>query len=98
MLKSILCHYSAASTLVNGTITITDKGADDVSTRLDKRNKGVIFKNRGPFIGCISEINNTKLDNAKSQDVLCGSIIYYNTAININLEVYGNITEINQML
>ena len=28
--------------------------------------KKVIFKNRAPFINCISEINNTQVDNAKA--------------------------------
>ena len=33
--------------------------------QLDERNKGVIFKNCAPFTDCISEINNTQIDNAK---------------------------------
>ena len=70
MLRSSLCQYNAAYTLVNGTITITEEGADDVSKRLDKINKGVIFKNCAPFIGCVSEINNTQVDNANGLDVV----------------------------
>ena len=31
----------------------------------DGRDKGVAFKNCAPFINCISEINNTQVDNAK---------------------------------
>ena len=31
------------------------------------RNKKVIFKNCDPFTECISEINNTQVDNAKDK-------------------------------
>ena len=40
-------------------------GNDDAARRLDERNKGAIFKNCDPFSDCISEINNTQIDNAK---------------------------------
>ena len=33
-------------------------------------NKKVIFKNYAPFVYCISEINNTQLDNANYIDVV----------------------------
>ena len=33
--------------------------------RLDERHKEIIFKNCVPFTDCISEINNTQIDNAK---------------------------------
>ena len=44
--------------------------ADDVAKWLDERNKRVIFKNCAPFTDCISEINNTQIDNAKYIDVV----------------------------
>ena len=69
MLRSSLCDYSDTYILVSGTITITGAGADDAAKRLDERNKGVIFKNCAPFTDCISEINNTQIDNAKYIDV-----------------------------
>ena len=31
----------------------------------DERDKGVAFKNYAPFTNCISEINNTQIDNWK---------------------------------
>ena len=65
MLRSSLCDYSDTYILESGTITITGAVADDAAKRLDKRNKGVVFKNCAPFTDCISEINNTQLDNAK---------------------------------
>ena len=71
MLKSSLCDYSDAYILVKGRITITGAG--------DERNKGVAFKNCAPFINCISEINNTQVDNAKDIDIIMSmySLIEY---------------------
>ena len=70
MLKSSLCDYSDAYILVKGTITIAGEGADAAARQADERDKGVIFKNCAPFINCISEINNTQIDNAKHTDIL----------------------------
>ena len=49
MLKSNLCDYTDAYILVKGTIIITGAGDDDAAQRLDKRNKGIIFKNCAQF-------------------------------------------------
>ena len=65
-LKSSLCDYSDAYILVKGTITINRAGADAAARQADERDKGVAFKNCAPFTNCISEINNTQIDNAKS--------------------------------
>ena len=70
MLKSRLCDCSDAFIVVSGHITITWAAADDAVKRLDKRNEGVIFKNCPQFIGCVSEMNNTQIDNAKYIDVV----------------------------
>ena len=70
MLKLSLCDYSDAYILLSGTITITDAGADDAAKRADQREKEIIFKNCTPFTDCISEINNTQIDNAKDLDVV----------------------------
>ena len=45
-----------------------------------KKNKGVIFKSCAPFTDCISEINNTEIDNAKDIDVVMPiyNLIEYN--------------------
>ena len=66
MLKSNLCDYSDAYILVKGTITITGAGADAAARQADERDKEVVFKNCAPFTNCISEINNTQVDNAKT--------------------------------
>ena len=63
ILKSSLCDYSDASILVSGTIRIAGAGVDDAAKRLDKKNKGLIFKNCAPFTNCISKINSTQIDN-----------------------------------
>ena len=70
MLRSNLCDYADAYILVKGRITVTGVGNDDGAKRLDKRNKGVIFKNCGPVTKCISKINNTDIDNAKDIDIV----------------------------
>ena len=70
MLKSSLCDYSDAYILVKGKITIAGAGADDEARHTDERDKGVSFKNCAPFINCISEINNTQIDNAKDIDIV----------------------------
>ena len=69
MLKSSLCDYSDAYILVKGKITITGTG-DDAAARQDERSKGAAFKNCVPFTNCMSEIDNTQVDNAKYIDVV----------------------------
>ena len=64
MLRSSLCDYSDAYIVVKGTISIAAQGGDNPNNA----NKKVIFKNCAPFIDCISEINNTQIDNAKHID------------------------------
>ena len=44
MLKSILCDYSDAYIVVNGTITITGAGDDSAARQANERNKQVILK------------------------------------------------------
>ena len=68
MLKSSLCDYSDAYILVKGTITVNDTAAADANA--NNTNKKVIFKNFAPFTNCISEINNTQVDNAKDIDIV----------------------------
>ena len=45
MLKSSLCDYSDAYTLVKGKITISGAGDDAAARQADERDKGVAFKN-----------------------------------------------------
>ena len=68
MLKSSLCDYSDAYILVKGTISINNTAAQGAAA--NNTNKKVIFKNCAPFTNCISEINNTQIDNAKDIDIV----------------------------
>ena len=71
MLKTSLSDYIDAYILVGGSITITAGGDNDAAKKSDERNKGVIFNEcLAPFNDCISEINNTQIDNAKDLDVV----------------------------
>ena len=70
MLKSRLWDYSHEYILASRAITINGAEDDDNAKRLDKINKGVISKDCAPFTDCISEINNTQIDNAKDLDVV----------------------------
>ena len=67
MAKSSLFDYSDAYILVKGTVTVNNTWTAAVS---NNRNKKVIFKYCAPFTNCISEINNTQVDNAKDIDTL----------------------------
>ena len=63
MLRSSLCDYSDAYILVKGNITVNNTAADGAAA--NNTNKKVIFKNCAPFTNCISEINNTQIDNGE---------------------------------
>ena len=65
MLKSSLCDYSDAYILGKGTISVNNTAAQDAAA--NNTNKKVIFKN---CANCISEINNTQIDNAKDIDIV----------------------------
>ena len=70
MLRASLCDYSDTYVIVSGTIAITGGENNDAGRRLGERNKEVIFKNCAPFTDCMSEINNTEVNNAKYVDVV----------------------------
>ena len=60
MLKSILCNYSDGYILVKGTIIVNNTAAAGADAN----------KNCAPVIDCISEINNTHVDNVKNIDIV----------------------------
>ena len=66
MLKSSLCDYSDACILVRGTITVNNTAATDADAN---NTKNLYLKNCAPFTTCISEINNTQVDNARNIDI-----------------------------
>ena len=100
MLKSSLCDYIDTYILVKGTITITGAGNDAAARQADERDKVVIFKNCAPFTNCISEINNTQIDNAKDIDIVMPmyNLIEYSDNYARTTGIYGNFLEMNQSL
>ena len=68
MLKSSLCAYSDVYILVKGTIHVNNTAQGAAAP--NNGNKKVIFENCAPFTNCISEINNTQIDNAKDIDIV----------------------------
>ena len=72
MIRSNLNDYSYAYILVSGTTKITGARENGAVKQTDEvyKNKEVIFKTCVPFTGCISEIINTQIDNAKDKDVV----------------------------
>ena len=65
MSKSSLCDYIDAYILVSGTMTVAAlaAGGGNVSRQ-------VVFKNWAPVTDCISEMNNTQINNAKDINVV----------------------------
>ena len=49
------------------TITVSNKAIADVA--VNNIRKKAIFKNCSPFTGCITEINNTQVDNTQNIDI-----------------------------
>ena len=68
MLKSSLFDYSDAYILAKGNITVNNTAAADANA--NNTNKKVIFKNCAPCTTCISETNNTQVNNAKDIDIV----------------------------
>ena len=66
MLKSSLCDYSDAYVHMKGIIIVNNTAAAPAAA--NNTGKKVIFKNCAPFTICISEINNTLVDNARDID------------------------------
>ena len=68
MLKSSLCDYSDALILFKGAITVYN--ISTAGAAANNTNKKVTTKNCAPFTNCISELNNTQIDNPKDIDIV----------------------------
>ena len=68
MIRSNLCDCSGAYILVKGTKTVPNTAPAGVA--VNNSNKKVRFKNFAPFTGCITEINNTQVDNPQKIDIV----------------------------
>ena len=100
MMRSNLCDYSNAYILLKGTITIDWLGDNDATKRADEISKGVTFKNCAPFTECISNINNTQINNAKYMHVmmLIYNLIEYSDNYSKHQEIFKNITEMSHLV
>ena len=67
-IRSSLCDYSDEYMLVKGTITGSNMAA--AGQAVNNTSKKVIFKNCAPFTDCITQINNTQLDDAQKIDIV----------------------------
>ena len=54
--------------------TVIEQGAKVALIAADRNNKEVIFKNCALFTDCISETNNTRVDNAKDLAVTIANV------------------------
>ena len=63
MLRWDLCDFRDAYIVIKGTITVINRD----NNAYDKK---VAFKNNAPLISCISETNNTLIDNAEDLDIV----------------------------
>ena len=63
IIRSNSCDHSNTYILAKGTIINPNAAAADVA--VNKTNKEVILKNCAPFNDCITEINNTQVDDAQ---------------------------------
>ena len=95
MLRSSVCNYSNAYTLVKATITVQNKVIMDQPA--NNANKRVIFKNCATFTNCISRINNMQIDDAHDINVVISmyNLIEYSINYSKDLRFYGNIVEMN---
>ena len=96
MLKSCLCDYSDANIFVEG-IAVPNMTAADADA--NNANEKVIFKNCAMFINCISEINNTQVDNVKDTDIMMPTynLIGYSDNYSKYLEPYGFIVKLYRL-
>ena len=68
MLKSSLCDYNDAYILVKGTKTVPN--TPTTAAAKNNTDKNIIFKSCPHFTDCISEMNNTQVDNATDIDAV----------------------------
>ena len=68
MIRSNSCDYSDAYIHAKATITFPNTAA--AVEPINNSNKTVKFKNWAPFTNCISEINNTQVNDAQDIDIV----------------------------
>ena len=68
IIRSNLCDYNDAYIVVKGTITLPNKAA--AGAAVNNTNENVTFKNSAPFTYCITQINNTQVEDAQKNDIV----------------------------
>ena len=63
-----LCDYSDAYLFLEGTLTVSNTA--HAGAAVNDTNKKVTFKNFAAFTDCITEINNTSVDNNQVLDIV----------------------------
>ena len=58
MLRSDLCDFSDAYLVLKREVIVVGR------SNASRKNRPLAHKNNAPFVGCISKINNTLIDNA----------------------------------
>ena len=87
VLKSRLCVYSDAYILLSGTITAPKR---EITTAPNNR-KNIIIENCVSFTDCISEINNTQIDNANDTDIVMPMYDLIEYSDNYSTKTYGRL-------
>lgn len=82
--------YSDAFFLAKGNITVVRAGVDDAAQTTDRNSKQAIFKNYARFTECITERNNTQVDNVNNLDavMMIYNLIEYS---NNYLDTFGSL-------
>ena len=96
MIGSNLCDYSDVYIHVKETITVSNIAAQGAAP--NNRNKKLIFKNCAPVTSCLSEINNTQVDDAHNIDVVVPfyNLVEYSDIYSKQQEIYGSTIEMTQ--
>ena len=94
MLRSLLCDYSDAYTLLSVTITVPNTAPTGAAAN---NRKNIRIINCAPFTNCISVISNTQIDNAKDIDIVMHmyNLTEYSDNYSKTFEVYGITAELS---
>ena len=90
MIRSNLCDYTDAYIHVKGSIAVTNTVV--AAAPFNNTNEKLISRNCAPFTNCISEINNTQVDDAQDTDIVMPIYILIEYS-----DVYGNTIDMNQL-
>ena len=90
MFQSRLFDYISVYIMVKGRVAAV--GTDNSNVQLNQEYVQVVFKNCAPFTHCISDIHNTRVDDAKNKRKLqSGSIRISDVGFEITLEILSKL-------